>query len=95
MLIQRHIHAQRKRRAQEELRRMDTADAWIRFEQFENRIERMEAEADLVNAGRNSTLDEEFARLGDDEEIESELARLKASVTKGPQEIPPTGHQDT
>jgi phage shock protein A len=93
MLIQRHIHAQRKRRAQEGIRRIDTSDAWIRFEQFENRIERMEAEADLVNVGRKSSLDEEFLRLGGDEEIERELEHLKASFTKGPEQGAPSAKQ--
>ena len=44
----------------------------------------MEAEADLVNPGPNSerqhSLEEEFARLEGDEEIEKELATLKAGV---------------
>lgn len=86
ILVQRAIHAQRRRRAQEELRRIDTSDAWIRFEQFENRIERMEAEADLINMGRKPKLEEEFARLGGDEEIERELERLKASLTRAANE---------
>jgi phage shock protein A len=84
VLVQRHLHAQRKRRAQEDMRRIDSTDAWIRFEQFENRIERMEAEADLVNFGRKPTLEEEFMRLEGDEEIERELEELKASLSKEP-----------
>ena len=39
----------------------------------------MEAEADLVNYGRKkTTLDDEFAALETDDEIEEELAELKA-----------------
>jgi phage shock protein A len=79
ILVQRHIHAQRKKRAQQGIRRFDSSDALVRFEQFENRIERMEAEADLVNFGRKSTLEEEFGRLEGDEEIEKELQALKVS----------------
>ena len=81
LLIQRHIHAQKRKRAQEDLRRLDSSDAFVRFEQFENRIERMEAEADLVNPGPGAEhqLAQEFARLEGDEEIEKELARLKAT----------------
>ena len=81
LLIQRHIHAQKRKRAQEDLRRLDSSDAFVRFEQFENRIERMEAEADLVNPGPGTEhqLAQEFARLEGDEEIEKELARLKAT----------------
>ena len=48
-LVQRHIHAQRQRQAQEEIRRIDNSEALFKFEEYENRIERMEAEADLVN----------------------------------------------
>jgi len=77
LLIQRHIHAQKKKRAQNEIRRVDSADTLVRFEQFENRIERMEAEADLVNLARKPTLDEEFARMEKDDEIEAELQVLK------------------
>ncbi|MBW2062323.1 MAG: phage shock protein PspA [Deltaproteobacteria bacterium] len=93
VLIQRHIHARRKRRAQEEIRQSDSTEAVIRFEQFENRIERMEAEADLVNAYRKPVLDDEFARLEGDEEIEKELEALKASIAKESQESTPTSGQ--
>jgi len=82
LLVQRHIHARRKKRAEKEIRRVETSDALIRFEQFENRIERMEAEADLVNFGRRSTLEEEIKQLEGDEEIEQELQALKESVGK-------------
>ncbi len=82
LLVQRHIHAQKRKRAQEDLRRLDSAEAFVRFEQFENRIERMEAEADLVNPAPNTEhqLAQEFARLEGDEEIEKELAGLKAAL---------------
>jgi phage shock protein A len=86
ILIQRHIHARKKRRAQEEIQRIDNTDTWIRFEQFENRIERMEAEADLVNKFRQPTLEDEFDRLEGDEEIERELEALKAEMSKVPRE---------
>ena len=79
ILVQRHIHAARKKRAQEEMRRMDSADAVFKFEELEHRIEHMEAEADLVNFGRKSTLEDELERLSLDEEIESELRAIKAS----------------
>ena len=82
LLVQRHIHAHKRKRAQDELRRLDSSDAFIRFEQFENRIERMESEADLVNPIRQHSLDEELARLEGDEDIEKELEALKVAVTK-------------
>ncbi len=86
MLVQRHIHARRKQHAQEEIQRVDSTDAWMRFEQFENRIERMEAEAGLVNMHRQPTLEEEFDRLEGDKEIEKELESLKADMAQRPRE---------
>ena len=80
ILVQRHIHANKKRRAQEGIRRMEGSEAVLKFEELENRIERMEAEADLVNFGRKPGLEAEFDDLVVDEEIEKELATLKSSV---------------
>ena len=77
MLTQRHIHARRKRQAQEDIRRMDSAEVVRKFDDFEGRIERMESEADLVNYGRRTTLEEELDKLGGDDEIERELEALK------------------
>ena len=81
ILVQRHIHANGKRRAQEDIRRMGSAEAIYRFDELENRIERMEADADLVNYGARPSLEEEMENLGVDEEIEAELRVLKASQT--------------
>lgn len=85
LLVQRHIHAQRKKCAESGIRKFDTSDALVRFEHFENRIERMEAEAGLVNFGRKPTLDEEFAKLKGDEQLEKELAALKGEPAPGPE----------
>jgi phage shock protein A len=82
ILVQRHIHASRKKRAQEEIRRMDSSEAILKFEDLENRIERMEAEADLVNFGKKPTLEGELDSLLVDEEIEKELKTLKSSLVK-------------
>lgn len=79
-LVQRHIHAQKKTAAQQQIRKVESGDAMLRFEQFENRIERMEAEANLVNVARKPSLEEQFAKLERDEEIEKELAALKAKA---------------
>ena len=82
LLVQRHIHANRKRRAQEEIRRVDSSEAMLKFDELENRIERMEAEADLVNFGKKTALEAEFDELGVDEEIEKELQALKTPVSQ-------------
>ncbi|MEE8540135.1 MAG: phage shock protein PspA [Desulfobacterales bacterium] len=82
LLVQRHIRARRKKRTQEEVRRADGSETVFKFEQLENRIERMEAEADLVNFGRKPVLEEEFDNLLVDDEIEQELQNLKSELEK-------------
>jgi phage shock protein A len=82
LLVQRHVHALKKRRAQEEIRRMDSTGAVLKFEEFENRIERMEAEADLINFGRKPDLETRIEELRVDDEIEKELQTLKSSLRK-------------
>jgi phage shock protein A len=84
MLVQRHIHAQKKMQAQEKIRRIDSSETVMKFDELENRIERMEAEADLVNYGKKTSLEEELERLSVDEEIENELRALKAPVVEKP-----------
>jgi phage shock protein A len=83
VLVQRHVHAQRKMRTESNIRRMDTSDAMARFENFEERIERMEADAELVNYGRKPTLEDEFRNLQGDEDIEAELDELKKKSAGG------------
>jgi phage shock protein A len=77
LLIQRHVRASQKLRTEQNVRRVDTADAMTRFDNFEERIERMETDAELVNYGRKPSLDEEFRRLEDDDDLEDELNALK------------------
>ena len=80
MLAQRHRKARNKKRAQEDIRRMESSETMARFEHLESRIERMEAEADLVNYGKSQTVDDEFEGLATDDEIEKELAKMKAAA---------------
>ena len=80
LLIQRHIYANRKMRAQKDIRRINNTDSIIKFEELENRIEQMEAEADLVNFGSKPNLADELERLALDEEIEKELRSLKTTA---------------
>jgi phage shock protein A len=79
MLVQRHIRARRAKQAQMEIRRMDNYETIAKFEDLESRIDRMEAEAELVNPVSKSTLDNAFDKLVVDDEIEKELSELKAS----------------
>ncbi len=90
MLVQRHRHAQQKQKAQNGIRRMDSTEAVMRFEEFENRIERMEAEANLTNNGHRPTLEDQFALLEGDDEIERELQALKSASTRQLKDGPST-----
>lgn len=79
VLVQRHRSATGSKRAHEEIRRSTSSDTMARFDKLESRIEQMEAEAELVNAHRKPTIDEEFDNLATDVEIENELAKIKAA----------------
>jgi phage shock protein A len=77
VLVQRHVRAQKSNQAQSQIRKVNTANSMMRFDKFEQRIERMEADADLVNYGVKADLDEHFASIETDDEIETELKALK------------------
>ena len=79
ILVQRHIHASHRKDAQTKIRKADSSDAFVRFEQFESRIDRMEADAELINY-RASSLEDEFSKMETDEQIEQELASLKEGL---------------
>jgi len=87
-LAHRHMRATGKKRVREDLSRADSAEALLRFDQFENRIERLEAEAELAGSmssvhrpGTGESLEARFDRLAADEDVERELTRLKAKRT--------------
>jgi len=95
LLVQRHRRAMGKKRAGQDLRRADAHEALMRFEEFEQRIERMEAEAEMAgpwaagqdrgqrDASRQSfTLEEKFAMLEADEDIERELEALRGGSAR-------------
>lgn len=77
LLAQRHRHAQHKKQARAELRRAESRETLYKFEDLENRIERMEAEAELVHPKRSTPLETELDKLMADDDIENELEALK------------------
>ncbi len=67
--VQKHLHTAR------------TNEAMAKFEQYSRKIDELEAEADLYSASSESkSLDQEFAELQAQDEIEKELAKLKAEM---------------
>jgi phage shock protein A len=81
VLVKRHIRAGQSLRVQKEIRKADSNDALRRFDAYEQRIDRLEAEASLVNGmARTSpvrTLEDEFERLESQDSVDGELAALK------------------
>lgn len=53
-------------------------DALISFDRMENKIDKMEGQVDAYEMGRNPSLQDQFAELEVSEQIDAELADLKA-----------------
>ncbi len=67
--VQRHLHTSR------------TDEAMSKFEQYSRKVDELEAEADLyAQAGRGKSLEQEFAELQAQDEIEKELEKLKQQM---------------
>lgn len=77
VLVHRHKQAIRRKRTETTIRKIDSSDVMARFETFENRIERMESEADLVNYGKGASVEAQLSEMVRDEDIENELNALK------------------
>lgn len=81
VLAQRAVHAQEKKRARENLKRASGADAASKFDELEQRIIRMEADADLTYKTKNSDKESEFYKMEKESEIDSELESLKQKLS--------------
>lgn len=83
VLAARHERAGNSLRAGRQIRKADSTDAIVRFDKFESRIERLEAEAELAHTRTGASLDKTFEGLEREESLEKELAELKARSGKG------------
>lgn len=81
ILIQRAIHAKERKEVNTSIRHATGAEAMVRFNEFENKIERMEAEADMSAVG-NSDLETEFVKMETGNNVDDELEALKKSMKK-------------
>jgi len=69
--VQKHLHTSR------------TSEAFSKFEQYERKIDQLEAEAETYEmSGNAKSLDQEFAELQANDEIERELQKLKEQMSK-------------
>ncbi|MDX1301981.1 phage shock protein PspA [Photobacterium sp.] len=79
-LVMRHKAAGNRRDVRRQLDTGKVDEALSKFEQYERRIDEVEAEADSYSLGRGQNLEDEFANLQAQDEIEKELARMKANI---------------
>lgn len=82
LLIQRSHQAREKQRMNQTMGKAKGADAMQRFEEFESKIERMEAEAELSGVTGKPSLEREFDNLEKNSSVDKELEALKAKLKK-------------
>lgn len=77
-MVERAAFAEEKIKSEKQLHEADGADAIRKFQEFENRVQRLEAEAEMAGFSGKTSSEKKFTDMERDEEVEKELAALKA-----------------
>ncbi len=79
-LVRRNNEAQEKNRFGKASKTASGSGVMGRFNELENRIDRMESDAEVSSFGAAGALESEFSKLEAGDDVEDELAALKKSV---------------
>jgi phage shock protein A len=85
-LIMRHKTTSSRLKVKQSLYDTSAEDAVTRFDRFERKLDELESEVEAYDLGRNKNLADEINDLEKQEEIDQQLAELKARVGKSKQE---------
>lgn len=77
VLIASHKSASNRRRVEEQIYQVNTSGAFARFDQYEQKIDRFKAEAEIYQVS-NDSLEKKFKDLENENVVEKELERIKA-----------------
>jgi len=81
-LIARHKRAKAQKQIAESLAGISKDNVFAAFERMEDKVENLEAQAQAAEEVQTDTLDDRFAKLGADDDIEAELAKMKEKLPK-------------
>jgi|GEM_PF-3878695 len=83
MLIQRAYHAKEKKHLMETLKSLDSSATVRNFNEFEQTITRLEAQASLAEEEtQHITAEQKFSKMEADAAIEQELEEMKQRINK-------------
>jgi phage shock protein A len=83
VIVARHATAASRLKVRRQVHDRRIDDAFVRFEQMERRVDRVEGEVEAFDLGRARTLSDEIDELVTDGAVDEELAALKARLGKG------------
>jgi len=83
VIVARHATAASRLKVRRQVHDRRIDDAFVRFEQMERRVDRVEGEVEAFDLGRAKTLADEIDELVTDGAVDEELEALKARLGKG------------